>query len=205
MEKEIRVYDVALEVRAATDDKPMTLRGLAIPYNKMSEDMGFREVIADGACKRALSKNPDLLALYEHDYSNLLGRSSNNTLRTFETEQGLEVEIDLPQTSLGKDLEILIGNRTLSKMSFGFSTGHESTEWSATDSGEDLRTINHIDTLYEVSIVSNPAYEDTAVAKRSLEGNKAKKEDDSQAKNTFETDLVGMKSKIAECNHKIAN
>lgn len=204
MEKEIRVYDVELEVRA-TENKSGTLRGLAIPYNKMSEDMGFREVIKEGACQRALSKNPDLLALYEHNYSNLLGRSSNNTLRFEETERGLEVEIDLPETSLGKDLEVLIGNRTLSKMSFGFSTGYDSTEWSEMDDGTDLRTINHIDNLYEVSIVSTPAYEDTEVAKRCLGKCKAKRDKDLKQETPEQVEIAKMKSTISDFRNKIAN
>lgn len=205
MKKEIRVYDVELEVRASTENNTMTLRGLAIPYNKMSEDLGFREIISSGACQRALSKNPDLLALYEHDYSNLLGRTSNDTLRTIETERGLEVEIDLPETSLGKDLKVLIENRTLSKMSFGFSTGYESTEWSSMEDGSDLRTINHIDTLYEVSIVSNPAYTDTEVAKRCLGECKAKKEADKKVSNTHDLDMAKMKSVLAQNRQKISN
>jgi len=202
MEKEIRVYDVAFELRNATENNPTTLRGLAIPYNKMSEDMGFREVIASGACQRALSKTPDLLALYEHDYSNLLARSSNETLKVVETEKGLEVEIELPLTTLGKDLAILTQRGTLSKMSFGFSTGFESTEWTTMDDGTDLRTINHIDNLYEVSIVSTPAYTDTEVAKRCLGECKTKKDLDNKV---HDTELAKMKSTIADFKNKIAN
>lgn len=199
MEKEIRVYDVKLEVRNNNENEPITLRGLAIPYNKMSEDMGFREVIASGACSRALSKSPDLLALYEHDYSNLLARTSNDSLKVIETERGLEVEIELPETSLGKDIAVLTNRGTLSKMSFGFSTGYESTEWTEMDDGTDLRTINHIDNLYEVSIVSNPAYADTDVAMRSLKDGKKEEKPD------FSTELNKMKSTIADFQSKIAN
>lgn len=168
MEKEVRTYDVSFEVRNDSD-KPAKLRGLAIAYNKMSEDLGFREVIATGALKRALDKNPDVLALYEHSSANLLARVSNDTLKVEETERGLEVEIELPETTLGKDIGVLVANRTLSKMSFGFSLeSRDSSEWSLTEAGEDLRTINHIDNLYEVSLVSSPAYTDTGVAMRCL-------------------------------------
>lgn len=183
MKKEIRTLDVAIEARS-NENEPLKVRGLAIAYDKMSEDLGFREVVQKGALKRALSKQPDILALYEHNSQNLLARTSNGTLKTEETERGLEVEIELPETTLGKDLGVLVANRTLSKMSFAFSLeSRDSSEWSQTDNGEDLRTIKHIDNLYEVSLVSTPAYSDTTVAMRCL-GNCKKEAEERTAEQT---------------------
>jgi hypothetical protein len=78
----------------------------------------------------------------------------------------LAVDIDLPDTSDGRDLAVLMERGDISGMSFGFSVTKET--WDETSSLP-LRTIQAVD-LIEVSAVARPAYPDTSIAMRSLEG-----------------------------------
>lgn len=160
------------EKRSATlarqNDK--TVGGYAAIFNSPTDIGGlFTEVIAPGAFTATLASNADVCALYSHDYDKLLGRSGNATLRLKEDDHGLAVEIDLPDTSDGRDVATLIERGDLSGMSFGFAVRHD--EWDDTVNPP-LRTIHAVD-LMEVTITAIPAYPDTNIAMRSLEAAKS--------------------------------
>ena len=70
-----RRFTVGLELRKH-NGKPR-LEGLAVPYEKMSEDIGFRETIARGAFTKHLKSDPDVRALVEHDSSQIIGRPTS--------------------------------------------------------------------------------------------------------------------------------
>jgi HK97 family phage prohead protease len=154
------------------DQEAKTLRGLAAVYNSDSEDLGgFIERIAPGAFKRSMNAAQDVRAFWSHDSRLLLGRRSNGTLRLNETSQGLEVEIDLPDTGFARDLAELTRRGDLDQMSFGFTLpSHSSDSWEPHESNPRLkrRTIHDL-VLHEVSVVSVPAYPETSVAIRSMQ------------------------------------
>ena len=63
-----------------------------------SEDLGgFRERIHPGAFDASLEKNADIRALWDHNTSQPLARTTNNTLRLSTDKRGLRVEIELPE------------------------------------------------------------------------------------------------------------
>src|SRR3546814_4468734 len=95
--------------------------------------------------------------LFDHDRGRVLGRSSTGTLRLKEDDKGLAVEIDLPDTSDGRDVATLIQRGDVSGMSFGFRVTHD--EWDETVDPP-VRTVHAVE-LREVSVVSEPAYEGT--------------------------------------------
>ena len=154
------------------DQEAKTLRGLAAVYNSDSEDLGgFIERIAPGAFKRSLDSAQDVRGFWNHDSRLLLGRRSNGTLRLNESTQGLEVEIDLPDTGFARDLAELTKRGDLDQMSFGFTLpGSSSDSWEPHESNPRLkrRTIHDL-VLHEVSVVSMPAYPETSVAIRSMQ------------------------------------
>lgn len=139
-----------------------TLKALAIPYNSRSQDMGFIEVIAPNA----FELSGDVKALYEHDRQHLIGRTTSGTLRLFNSTQGVQAEIDLPNTTIGNDLAELVGRGDINGMSFGFIV--ESDEWDYSQEPA-LRTITKAQ-LTEVTVTSDPAYLETSVviSKREL-------------------------------------
>lgn len=163
MTMERRALAAPPEVRA--DDGAMVARGYAALFNSEVDIGGyFREVIAPGAFRETL-KNDDIRALIDHDTGRVIGRSSAGTLRLKEDDKGLSVEIDLPDTTDGRDLAVQLERGDISGMSFGFIVRHD--EWDET-SDPPTRTIHAVD-LREVSAVAFPAYGDTEIALRSLE------------------------------------
>jgi len=165
--REIRANLARLEVRAASaDDGARTVVGYAAVFNSETDICGYwTEVVAPGAFERSLREN-DVVALCSHDTGRVIGRSSAKTLRIEEDDKGLKVEIDLPDTTDGRDLAVLIERGDITGMSFGFCTRKQ--EWDETVDPP-KRTILDVD-LVEVTITAFPAYPDTEVGLRDLEG-----------------------------------
>jgi hypothetical protein len=167
-------------------DGKRTLAGYAAVFNSEADIGGyFREVIAPGAFEATL-KDADVRALVVHDSGRLIGRKSNGTLRLSEDKRGLKVEIDLPDTSDGRDVAALVERGDMDGMSFGFMVTRE--EWDETQAPP-KRTIHEV-SLREVSAVTFPAYDDTTLALRTLEGaqeeaRKAREQADKKADSYF--------------------
>ncbi len=163
MSLEKRTLTRPLDVRAA-GDSGKKVGGYAAVFNSEADIGGyFREVIAPGAFKEAIKQ--DVRALIDHDSGRVIGRTSAGTLRLSEDAIGLAIEIDLPDTSDGRDLAISIERGDISGMSFGFVVTKQS--WDETVDPP-TRTIEALD-LREVSVVAFPAYDDTSIALRCLE------------------------------------
>ncbi len=160
---EIRSLSSAVETRA--DGQKMTVAGYAAVFGQstMIGDF-FEEVIDPGAFSRAILED-DVRALVQHDSGRVIGRKSAGTLRLVEDQKGLSVEIDLPDTGDGRDLRELISRGDITGMSFGFVAVRQAWDYSQEPP---KRTIQEV-RLDEVSVVSNPAYDGTSIAMRSLE------------------------------------
>ena len=161
----MEIRSLALEeCELREENGKQTIAGYAARFNALSEDLGgFREQIAPGAFANSI-KDRDILALWSHDSSAPLGRTSNGTLRLAENNRGLRFELDLPDTQAGRDCYALVKRGDIKGMSFGF--GVKKDNWQQTG---DLvqRTLEEVD-LREVSPVAWPAYPQTACAARSL-------------------------------------
>lgn len=160
---EIRAGLRGIELRDKGANGIGTLVGYAAVFNSKSVDMGFYEIVAPGAFSRALSSGIDVRALAHHDSSSVIGRRKAGTLRLEEDAKGLRVEIDLPDTSHGRDIRESVARGDLDGMSFGFSVRDAAWE---TQDGEDVRILKDVE-VYEVSVVAFPAYEGTEVSVRS--------------------------------------
>lgn len=150
-----------IETRAEGGKK---IGGYAAIFNTEADIGGwFREKIAPGAFAEAIKG--DVRALLDHDHGRVIGRTTAGTLRLSEDDKGLAVEIDLPDTTDGRDAAVLIERGDLTGMSFGFIVTKQT--WDET--GEiPLRTIEKME-LHEVSVVAFPAYDATEIALRSLD------------------------------------
>ncbi len=161
--KEIRTFNVEnLELRQEGEDNIVV--GYGSVFNTLSNELGgFREIIAEGAFDGRL--NDDVRFLINHD-GLPLARTTNGTLRLTTDERGLKYEAKVANTSLGRDLIELMRNGTINQSSFAFVV--EDDSWEVRD-GVNVRTINKVSRLYDVSAVTYPAYEEASVALRSME------------------------------------
>ncbi|GAG85292.1 unnamed protein product, partial [marine sediment metagenome] len=89
-----------------------------------------------------------------------LARTTNGTLRLSTDATGLRYEAEVANTSLGRDLVELMKNGTINQSSFAFTVDDDS--WEVKD-GMNVRTINKVSRLYDVSAVTYPAYEEASV------------------------------------------
>ena len=82
--------------------KERKLVGYAVRWNSLSEIIWdeFREQFAPGRLKTAASGS-DVRALYEHNYTQLLGRTKSGTLVLSEDDTGLRFELTRRIPSLG--------------------------------------------------------------------------------------------------------
>ena len=115
---------------------PTTSNGrccIAAPFNMVAHIGGFDERIVPGAFTETLRDGHDILALADHDHRQLLGRTKNGSLQLEETRSGLEFSLDLPDTSLGRDVLALAERGDLGGMSFGFKVGAAGERWVKND------------------------------------------------------------------------
>ena len=177
--KEIRTFNVQdLELRQEGDDNVVV--GYGSVFNTLSNELGgFREIIAEGAFDGRLED--DVRFLINHE-GLPLARTTNGTLKLTTDERGLKYEARVANTSLGRDLIELMRNGTINQSSFAFVV--EDDSWEVRD-GVNVRTINKVSRLYDVSAVTYPAYEEASVALRSMEEWK-KTEDEKVLKENLE-------------------
>lgn len=175
MTQEIEKRSLIRPVEARADGDKNTLHGYAAVFGEAADIGGyFKEVLARGAFSKTL-QSADVRAYFSHDRGRVLGRSSAGTLRLSEDAKGLAVEIDLPDTTDGRDVRELVARGDITGMSFGFMVARQ--EWDET-TDPPTRTIHEVH-LSEVSVVSEPAYDGTSIALRSLDA--ARKEKNCQA------------------------
>lgn len=157
-----------IELRANGDS--VVAVGYASVFNLLSQNLGgFVEQVAPGAFAKTLQEQ-DVRALFNHDESMVLGRLGAGTVRIEEDGTGLRFEIDLPDTTIGRDLAVSLRRRDVIGASFGFRTIED--DWSETPQGFPLRTLKQV-ALRDVGPVTFPAYEGTEAALRSLAAAKA--------------------------------
>jgi uncharacterized protein len=149
------------------EDKAPVLRGYAAVFNTLSQDLGgFREQILPGAFAEALTSDVRLLVNHE---GLPLARTASGTLKLAEDERGLLVEAQLdPANPMVTQLRSAMQRGDVSQMSFGFSVKPGGQDWAKNDDGVSIRTLKSV-RLFDVSVVSFPAYLDTSVAVRSLD------------------------------------
>jgi HK97 family phage prohead protease len=192
MEKRYFNIDTRTEKR---DDGSITITGHAAVFNQMSSDLGgFREIIAPNAFENVL--NDDVRALVNHDPNLLLARTTSGTLNLKQTDKGLQYSFDVPDTTYGRDLIISMERGDVSQSSFAFTI--EDDSWETTEDGE-VRTINKVKQLYDVSPVTYPAYpdaDDLTLAQRSLAVHKEKEENKREEKDLVKRSLLKLKIEL---------
>lgn len=163
--KEIRT-SIPAEVRAEGD--AVTVSGYAAVFGEESNIGGhFIEVIERGAFKDAIGRD-DVVFLIEHE-GLPLARTRAGTLELKEDDHGLLMRADLDASD--PDVARIVPKMKrgdLDKMSFAFWTDKQ--EWD--DTGEMPKRTIKAASLFDVSIVTTPAYDGTEIGLRSLKGHR---------------------------------
>jgi len=164
-----------VDCRAEPSDNGKKIRGYAIRFNAISEDLGgFREYIAPEAVDRTLSEGLDVRALVDHDSGKVIGRTRSGTLALRKDSKGLSTVIEPDEEiSYAKDIMRAVSRGDVSGMSFAFRTIEDSWEYDTKEAQSynvPIRTILDM-RISEVSIVTFPAYKqtDVQVAQRALQ------------------------------------
>lgn len=157
-EHDRRLLNVDFEVRELSEGEGTMITGMALRFNKPSEDLGFIETLDERCLDGADMSN--VVALVNHDSNQVLGRTGKN-LRLNVTDEGLSFEIDPVDTSYTRDLMKNMRAGLIDKCSFAFSIAKDGDKWFKRADGKYERTVTKIDRLYDVSVVTSPAYEDT--------------------------------------------
>ena len=161
-----RITSNDFELRADPQGNGMSFTGYAAVFNSPSEPLPFTERIAPGAFSRSLKSRNNVRMYMNHDSSMLLATTRAKTLRLSEDSKGLLVDASLPDTTIGRDLSVLMKRGDVNSMSFGFSVPSGGDVWSDDGQSRELRQIK----LFEVSVVTGfPAYTATEASVRSLD------------------------------------
>lgn len=166
--------------RSADGKETRTIEGYAVVFNTRSQLLPdysvyrmVQEVIEPAAIDENLLRSCDIKALLEHDHSRMIARSykGNGTLTLTKDERGIKYSFEAPDTAEGNYALEMVKRGDLFGSSFAYTTD-EAVDGNVTYTKEGdtlIRTVHKIDNLYDVSIVSDPAYLDTSVTARSLD------------------------------------
>ena len=148
-----------------------TIEGHAAVFGQTTNICGcFDETIARGAFDK--TDFTDVVLSVNHDISKIpLARSRNNTknstLQLSVDDMGLNTRsvLDIENNPEAKALYSAIQRGDMSGMSFIFDVSDDA--WTGEDTNHPARTITGIGKVYEVSVVSFPAYDGTDINARS--------------------------------------
>jgi HK97 family phage prohead protease len=144
-------------------DKEGSIEGYAAVFDKWADLGFFREKVRKGAFKKTI-KEADIRALFNHDPNYVLGRNKAKTLDLAEDKHGLQFRVEPPETGWAGDLAVSIKREDINQASFGFQTVRDEWNHDADPAERELIEVR----LFDVSVVTYPAYPQTDVSARSL-------------------------------------
>ncbi|WP_041638033.1 HK97 family phage prohead protease [Anoxybacillus flavithermus] len=170
--KQTRSLQTNIAATRAEQDNEMYIEGYFAVFNRETELFrGAYEEIAPEAFNDTLSN--DIRALINHDTSLVLGRNKAGTLELKVDSRGLWGRIKInPNDTDAVNLYERVKRGDVDQCSFGFNIIEEEVEFR--EDGTVKWTLKKVD-LFEVSVVTFPAYEDTSVQARMKEYEQHKK------------------------------
>ena len=162
------------------EGRPIVFGVRSVNLTPWSTTRKVYEVLEPGCITKELLQRSDVVLNLNHnsDVVNVLGRYRNTDRDTLSLElrgDGIDCRCELPKTNNANDTLELIKRGDINGMSFAFEDDWEDTEkgvsYEKTNDTEDgkevwLRHVKRITGLYDVSIVTHPAYEQTSVGTR---------------------------------------
>jgi len=140
------------------------LRGQAVIYNAISSDITgnggeIYDIFLPGAFDACLAKNPDIFALWNHNWDCPLGRVSNNRLKLLPSTMGIDTELRPSNTTYSRDVIELVKDGTVRGMSFGAYINK--FDWDLSDRTKSYRRISDAD-IFEVTFTPIPSFKETS-------------------------------------------
>ena len=176
-----------LRIREATDGaESRTIEGYALKFGVRSRLLcdwwnNYYEVLEPGCVTREMLDKQDIKLTMFHDRQLVLARSNkgNGTLSYEVDKVGVKFCAEMPHTVDGDKALELVSRGDIAGCSFIYSTDEGDSENAVSyerldekgDDGEDilLRHVKRIDNVYDFTITTDPAYEQTDVSKREVE------------------------------------
>lgn len=176
-----------LRIREATDGaESRTIEGYALKFGVRSRLLcdwwnNYYEVLEPGCVTREMLDKQDIKLTMFHDRQLVLARSNkgNGTLSYEVDNVGVKFWAEMPHTVDGDKALELVSRGDIAGCSFIYSTDEGDSENAVSyerldekgDDGEDilLRHVKRIDNVYDFTITTDPAYEQTDVSKREVE------------------------------------
>jgi hypothetical protein len=160
------------EFKTREDSEEMTIEGYFAVFNSNYEMWeGASESIAPGAFTSSIGG--DIRGLTNHDTTLVLGRTKAHTLELKEDSHGLWGKITInPKDSDAVNTYERVKRGDVDQCSIGFMIRSEETDFGA--DGSIHWTIKDVE-LFEVSVCTFPAYEETGVSARHRDAEELKK------------------------------
>jgi hypothetical protein len=145
------------EIKVQADGAVRIVSGHAAVFNSLSEDIwpGVKERIMPDAFRDVLDN--DVRLLLNHDPNFVLARTKSGTLTLSQDAVGLRIRAELPDTQAARDLAVLMERGDIDGMSFAFEVDPDDVKREERD-GYELDTVYRVSRLYDVSVVTYPAY-----------------------------------------------
>lgn len=209
-----------LRIREATDGaESRTIEGYALKFGVRSRLLcdwwnNYYEVLEPGCVTREMLDKQDIKLTMFHDRQLVLARSNkgNGTLSYGVDKVGVKFWAEMPHTVDGDKALELVSRGDIAGCSFIYSTDEGDSENAVSyerldekgDDGEDilLRHVKRIDNVYDFTITTDPAYEQTDVSKREVEAAGIKFEQQPKPK---QIDESKKRERINEVRERIAS
>ena len=162
------------------EGRPIVFGVRSVNLTPWSSTRKVYEVLEPGCISRELLQKSDVVLNLNHSnmVPDVLGRYRNSEKDTLTLEMrgdSIDCRCELPHTNNANDAQELIKRGDIDGMSFAFEDDYEDTEngvsYERTNDVEDgkevwLRHVKKITGLYDVAIVTHPAYKQTSVGMR---------------------------------------
>ena len=177
---QVREPQEGQEMSREIEGRPIVFGVRSVNLTPWSSTRKVYEILEPGCISRELLQKSDVILNLNHSnmVPDVLGRYRGTDRDTLTLElrgDGIDCRCDLPKTNNANDALELIKRGDINGMSFAFEDDYEDTEngvsYERTNDVEDgkevwLRHVKKITGLYDVAIVTHPAYEQTTVGLR---------------------------------------
>lgn len=169
------------EENRIVDGEPIVFGQRSVNLTPWSKTREVYEVLEPGCITEKLLRESDVIFNINHStkVTDIFGRhrgTEKDTLKLELKPNHVSSSCDMPETNTAKDTMVLIKRGDITGMSFAFEddwqdsengVSYERLEEKTADGKEVwIRHVKRITELYDVSIVTYPAYEQTSVASR---------------------------------------